>query len=83
MEEFMRTKLRQHPEVSPHINLCLFEHRAPRAEVIAARQKMKAQSNLLAQLEKTANELRSRVDSLRDKKCHRGRNRMSRKGEGI
>ena len=55
MEYFVWTQFRQHPEVSAHITLYLFEHRDQITEVQAVRQNMGAQSKLVAHLEKTVN----------------------------
>ena len=67
MEELMRTQFFHHPEVSLHINLYLFENKAPRAELKAVRKNMEAQRKLVDQLEKTAKELRLSVDYLTEK----------------
>ena len=67
MEELMLKHFFQPPEVSPHNNLYLFEHRDPRAVVQEVRQNIQAQSKLVAQLERTVKELRSRVDYFMEK----------------
>ena len=35
MDNFVRTQLHQHPEVSPQILLCLFEHRVPWLNIVS------------------------------------------------
>ena len=67
MHDFLRTQLRQHPKMAPHITLYLFEHGAPRVEVSALKQRVEAQAKNINQTEKTCNKLRARVDSLTDK----------------
>ena len=51
--DFIRYKFQQHLEVAPHINLYLFEHRAPRVEVVALNQKVEVQAKKTSQMEKT------------------------------
>ena len=67
MENFLRTQLRQHPEVSPQITMYMFEHRAPLVEVSALNQKIEAQTKTLSQTEKTCRKLWPRVDLLTEK----------------
>ena len=76
MEHFLRNQLRQHPEVSPHINMYMFEHKAPLVEVSELNQKVEAQTKTLSQTEKTCRELWPRFDSLTEKANNLGRNRM-------
>ena len=67
MDDFLRTQLRQHPEVSPHITLYLFEHRAPLVEVPALKQRVEAQAKTINQMENTCKELRDRFDPMTEK----------------
>ena len=57
MNEFMRSQIRQHLEVAPHIKLYLFEHRAPREEVLVLKQNVEAQAKTISQIENTCRDL--------------------------
>ena len=72
MEELTQTKFCQPPEVSPHIDLYLFQNRYPRAEVQEIRQNIQAQRNLVAHLERMVKELWSRVDYFMEKNNQQG-----------
>ena len=61
MDDFLRTQIRQHPEVDLHITLSLFEHRAPGVEVSNLNQRVEVQSNTLRHME---NSCKARVDLL-------------------
>ena len=65
-DEFLRAQFQQHPEMAPHITPYLFEHRSPRLEVAALKQKVESQANTISLMEKTCKELRSRADSFTD-----------------
>ena len=67
IDVFLQTELLQNTEVDPHINLYLFEHRAPRVEVSDLKQRVEAQAKTLNKMEKTRKELWARVDLLTEK----------------
>ena len=74
MDIFLHTEFRQHPEVAPHITLYLFEHRAPRVEVLSLKERVEEQANISNKTEKRCKDLRNRVDLITEKA-----NRLSQK----
>ena len=50
IDEFLRKKFLQHPEVAPHTTLYIFEHKAPRVEMQALKQRVEAQAKYLNQM---------------------------------
>ena len=72
MADFLRAQFRQHPEMTPHIMLYLFEHIAPRVEVFSLNQKIETQEKTTCQMEKTCRELCLRVDLLTEKANYLG-----------
>ena len=67
MDEFLRSKLRQHTEVESNINLYLFENWEPRVELVELRQKVDIQVKLIIRMENKCKYLRLRVYFLTDK----------------
>ena len=67
MDEFLRSKLRQHTGVDSNINLYLFENWEPRVELVELRQKVDIQVKLIIRMENKCKYLRLRVYFLTDK----------------
>ena len=67
MNDLLQTQLFQNLEVDPKITLQRFEHRAPRVEISALKQRMEAQDNAINQMEKKFKQLRYIFDSLMEK----------------
>ena len=74
MGDFLRAQLPQHPEVAPHITLYLFEQWVLRVDVMALKQKVEFQDNMISYMEKMCKKLRLRVNVLTNKA-----NRLSKK----
>ena len=67
MDYLLQNQFIQHPEVTLHITMYLFEHRAPRVEVLDLKQRVGSQAKILSQMKNTCKELQSRVDDLTEK----------------